>query len=77
MSCKEITTELFLCHSNLFRVFGTSSGSEEASTLESSKTPNRYYSFHCICLSSEVFYGEGKFQADSYCFLSIFFQAMF
>jgi len=31
-----------LIYSNLFRVFGASPGSEEASTLEASKSPNRY-----------------------------------
>ena len=29
-------------NSNLFRVFGTTPGSEEASTLEASRSPNRY-----------------------------------
>jgi len=31
-----------LVYSNLFRVFGASPGSEEASTLEASKSPNMY-----------------------------------
>jgi serine/threonine-protein phosphatase 2A regulatory subunit B len=30
-----------MCNSNVFRVFGAMPGSEEASTLEASKTPNR------------------------------------
>jgi len=34
-----------VCNSNVFRVFGAMPGSEEASTLEASKTPNRYCSF--------------------------------
>jgi hypothetical protein len=34
---------LFLCHfSNLFRVFGCTDGSTEATTLEASKNPMRY-----------------------------------
>ena len=39
-----------LFFSNLFRVFGASPGSEEASTLEASKSPNRYlFALGCWC----------------------------
>lgn len=42
------------CCSNLFRVFGATPGSEEASTLEASKTPNRCVFFQCITSSVEA-----------------------
>ena len=38
-------------NSNLFRVFGTTPGSEEASTLEASRSPNRYRIHICWLIS--------------------------
>lgn len=43
MFCLHLTFSFHLCISNLFRVFGCTPGSTEATTLEASKNPMRWF----------------------------------